>query len=94
LAKVSDTVNYEFDEHELNEMAYEFYNNNKKGFAFETLRVAIYLFPNSDNLFNSYGELLAKSGKKEEAIIMYKKALLLNPKNEDSIKSLEKLEQK
>jgi CubicO group peptidase (beta-lactamase class C family) len=94
IAMVSDSVNYELDENELNEMAYEFYNNSKKDYAFETLRAAIYLFPKSDNLFNSYGELLAKSGKKEEAIIMYKKSLLLNSKNEDSIKSLEKLEQK
>jgi CubicO group peptidase (beta-lactamase class C family) len=91
---VNDTVNYELDENELNEMAYEFYNNGKKDYAFQTLRAAIYLFPNSDNLFNSYGELLVKSGKKEEAIIMYKKSLLLNPKNEDSKMNLEKLEQK
>ena len=55
-------------------------------------RSAITLIPNSDNLFNSYGELLAKSGKKEESIIMYKKSLLLNPDNEDSKKSLEILE--
>jgi CubicO group peptidase (beta-lactamase class C family) len=94
ISMVQDSVNYELDEDELNEMAYEFYNNSKKEYAFETLRAAIYLFPTSDNLFNSYGELLAKSGKKEEAIIMYKKSLLLNPKNEDSKMNLEKLEQK
>jgi CubicO group peptidase (beta-lactamase class C family) len=93
IAMASDSINYELKEDELNEMAYEFYSNGKKDNAFETLRAAIYLFPNSDNLFNSYGELLAKSGKKEGAIVMYKKSLLLNPKNEDSIKSLEKLEQ-
>jgi hypothetical protein len=29
-----------------------------------------------------------------KVIMMYKKLLLLNPKNDDSIKSLEKLEQK
>jgi CubicO group peptidase (beta-lactamase class C family) len=94
IAMVSDTVNYVLDENELNEMAYEFYNMDKKDCAFQTLRAALYLFPNSDNLFNSYGELLVKSDKREEAIIMYKKSLLLNPQNEDSIKSLEKLEQK
>jgi tetratricopeptide (TPR) repeat protein len=82
------------DENELNEMGYEFYNNGRPAYAFETFRAALYLFPNSDNLYNSYGELLAKSGKKEEAIIMYGKSLQLNPKNEDSIKSLEKLEHK
>lgn len=91
---VSDST-YLLNENELNQMAYDYYFiYNKPDYAFETLRAALYLFPNSDNLYNSYGELLAKSGKKEEAIIMYKKSLQLNPKNEDSIKSLEKLEQK
>jgi CubicO group peptidase (beta-lactamase class C family) len=94
VAMVSDTLNYTLDENELNEMGYEFYNNGRPAYAFETFRAALYLFPNSDNLYNSYGELLAKSGKKEEAIIMYRKSLQLNLKNEDSIKSLEKLEHK
>lgn len=91
---VSDTTNFILDENEFNELSYEFYNNEKTTLAFEVLRSAITLFPNSDNLFNSYGELLTKAGKKEEAIIMYKKSLLLNPKNEDSKKSLDLLEQK
>jgi CubicO group peptidase (beta-lactamase class C family) len=90
----SDTSNYILDENELNQLGYEFFENEKNALAFEVLRSAITLFPDSDNLFNSYGELLAKSGKKEEAIIMYKKSLILNPKNEDSKKSLELLEKK
>jgi tetratricopeptide (TPR) repeat protein len=94
IAMASDTVNYILDENEMNDLGYEFFENKKNALAFEVLRSAIALFPNSDNLFNSYGELLARSGKKEEAIIMYKKSLLLNPKNEDSKKSLELLEQK
>ena len=88
----SDTTNFILDENEFNELGYEFYNNEMKSLSFEVLRSAITLFPNSDNLFNSYGELLAKSNKKEQSIIMYKKSLLLNPKNEYSKKSLELLE--
>ena len=91
-AMVSDTANYILDENELNELGYEFFNNNENAFAFEVMRSAISLFPNSDNLFNTYGELLAKSGKKGDAIIMYKKSLSLNPGNEDSKKCLELLE--
>lgn len=90
----SDTSNYILDEDELNQLGYEFFENEMVTLAFEVFRSAITLFPNSDNLFNSYGELLAKSGKKEEAIIMYKKSLLINPQNEDSKKSLALLEQK
>lgn len=90
----SDTSNYILDEDELNQLGYEFFENEKETLAFAVFRSAIALFPKSDNLFNSYGELLAKSGKKQEAIIMYKKSLLINPKNEDSKRSLELLEQK
>jgi CubicO group peptidase (beta-lactamase class C family) len=90
----TDTANYILDENELNQLGYEFFENEKSALAFTVFRSAITLFPKSDNLFNSYGELLAKSGKKEQAIIMYKKSLLLNPKNEDSKTSLELLEQK
>ncbi|MGB4929173.1 MAG: hypothetical protein WBP43_04330, partial [Chitinophagales bacterium] len=87
-----DTTNFIVDENALNDLAYEFYEFVNENLAFETLRSAIFLFPNNDNLYNSYGELLAKSGKKEEAIIMYKKSLKLNPENEDSINSLNKLQ--
>lgn len=94
IGMASDTSNYLLDENELNEMAYEFYENGKHDHAFETLRAAIYLFPQSDNLFNSYGELLARSDKSREAIIMYKKSIALNPQNENSILSLQVLEKR
>jgi CubicO group peptidase (beta-lactamase class C family) len=90
----ADKIHYKLDEDELNEMAYEFFGDGKQALAFEVLRTAIFLFPKSDNLYNSYGELLVKSGSKEGGIIMYKESLILNPKNENSIKSLEKLEKK
>ena len=89
---LSDTANYILDEDALNEMAYGFLENDKPALAMITFRTAIFLFPKSDNLFNSYGEALERSGKKEEAIMMYKKSVLLNPKNEDSINALEKME--
>lgn len=90
----SDTSNFIMDENELNELGYEFLNIKKEDLAFEVFRSALVLFPSSDNLFNSYGEALAGSGRKEEAIIMYKKSLLINPQNEDSKKALEALKQK
>jgi len=45
----------------------------------------------SSDAFNSYAEALAKIGKKEDAIAMYRKSLALNPKNEDSEKALQEL---
>ncbi|MGC5743906.1 tetratricopeptide repeat protein [Chryseobacterium sp. NFX27] len=39
------------------------------------------LFPDSSNVFDSYGEILDALGRKEEAVMNYKKSLLLNPDN-------------
>jgi len=94
IGMASDTANFLLDENELNELGYEFFNNNKNALAPVVFRSALVLFPSSDNLYNSYGEVSAKSGRKEEAIILFKKSLLLNPQNEDSKAALEKLEQK
>ncbi len=88
----SDTINYIFDVNEFNELGYEFSEKNMDTLALTTFRTAILLSPDDDNLFNSYGEVLAKSGKQKEAIMMYKKSLLLNPKNEDSKTALQKLQ--
>jgi predicted negative regulator of RcsB-dependent stress response len=49
------------------------------------------LFPNSWNVYDSYGEALLNTGEKEEAIKMYKKSIELNPKNEAGKKILEQL---
>jgi CubicO group peptidase (beta-lactamase class C family) len=94
MVMATDTANYSLTQNEMNELGYEFSNNQKTDLALQAFRAAIYVFPNSDNLFNSYGEILVKSGKKEAAIIMYKRSLLLNPKNDDSKKSLADLERK
>lgn len=92
ISMTQDTVNYVLDESEFNDLGYEFFGRDMNAMAFEVFRSAIFLFPKSDNLYNSYGELLAKTGKKVEALIMYKKSLLLNPNNEDSQKCLKQLE--
>ncbi|MCR8557244.1 serine hydrolase [Mucilaginibacter sp. BJC16-A38] len=94
IAMAPDTTNYSLTQNEMNDLGYEFFNNQKTDLALQTFRAAVYVFPNSDNLFNSYGEILAKSGRKEAAIIMYKRSVLLNPKNDDSKKSLADLEKK
>jgi len=92
LSMAKDTTNFSLSENDMNNLGYEFYNDHKIEFALQSLRAGVYIFPNSDNLFNSYAEILAKAGKKEAAILMYKKSLLLNPKNEDSQKALIQLE--
>lgn len=53
------------------------------------LRTNTMLFPRSFNVFDSYAEALMKTGKKEEAIMMYRRSLEINPANESGKKALQ-----
>lgn len=64
-------------------------SNDKKNEALETFKANTRLFPNSWNVYDSYGEALLKYGQKEEAIKMYKKSVQLNPDNQNGKKVLE-----
>ena len=50
--------------------------------------------PKSLNAYDSNREALAKTGKKEEAIFMYKKSLEINPESGGGKKALEGLQKK
>lgn len=86
-----DTVNYYFSEDEVNSLGYAFMSNNKEFEAETTFKLNIQLFPLSWNTYDSYGEILLKHGKKEDAIQMYQKSLELNPNNENGKKVLDQL---
>lgn len=83
--------NYGLSEGELNFLGIELMGNGKLPLALEVFKSNTLIFPNSFNVFDSYGEALMKAGKKEEAILMYKHSLALNPKNEGGKKMLEQL---
>ncbi|SHK72367.1 serine hydrolase domain-containing protein [Epilithonimonas mollis] len=79
------------NESELNDWAYRMMANKKEKEALEIFKLNVYLFPNSWNVYDSYGEILLKIGDKNKAIEMYKKSIELNPENENGKKILEKL---
>ncbi|WP_428655498.1 serine hydrolase [Runella sp.] len=91
----SDTAHYYLSEKELNWLGYDFlYRADFKGhkqLSLETFKLNTLLFPTSFNVYDSFGDSLLESGKKEEAIAMYEKALALNPKNEESRQKISRL---
>ena len=87
-----DTARFYLDEKEMNLLGYEFLFNDYKSQALEAFRLNVLLFPDSFNVYDSYAEALAANGKKPEAILMYKKAISLNPNSEGSRKALKSLE--
>lgn len=78
-------------ENNLNDLGYEYMYKNENEKALEIFKLNTIIFPSSSNAFGSYGELLAKLNKKEEAIKIYQKSIELDSKNEDSKKILAEL---
>jgi len=82
---------YEVTERDFNRLGYQFLRSQKTDNSLLTFASATLIFPNSSNMYDSYGEALLQSGKKEEAIKMYQKSLELNPDNENGKKVLKEL---
>jgi CubicO group peptidase (beta-lactamase class C family) len=86
-----DTLNYLLTEDGMNMMAYQLMWNNMDDKAIEAFKTNLELFPASWNSYDSYGEILLKTGRREEAIKMYQRSIELNPKNEEGKKILERI---
>jgi CubicO group peptidase (beta-lactamase class C family) len=87
-----DTAHYNLSEYEMNLLAYQLMWSNRDSLAAEVFKTDLDLFPDSWNVYDSYGELLLKMGKTEEAIMMYKMSMVLNPENENGKRTLERLQ--
>ena len=75
----------------LNNIGYEFLQNEMPDAAIDVFKLNTELFPNVANCFDSLGEAYFMTGNKEEAKINYAKVLELNPNNENAKKMLEKI---
>lgn len=87
----ADTAGYILAENDMNNLGYEFMEHGHLPQALVTFELNTRLYPQSDNVYNSYGDGLLKGGDKAGAIAMYRKSLEINPKNEESIKALKAL---
>jgi len=83
-----DTAAYTLTESDLNSLGYDLMGQSSDyrlpivhmyAEAEEVLRQNTELFPSSANVYDSYGEVLLKTGRRDEAIRMYQRALQLNP---------------
>ncbi|MEJ7680081.1 MAG: serine hydrolase domain-containing protein [Segetibacter sp.] len=94
----ADSAHYYLSEEDTNDLGLQLlYEPSFKGhdeLSLEVLKLNTLLFPNSFNTYDSYGEALAKTGKKDEAIFMYRKSVKLNPQNDGGKKALEELQKK
>ncbi|HMJ67522.1 MAG TPA: serine hydrolase [Cyclobacteriaceae bacterium] len=80
------------EESNLNGQGYQLLEDGKGTLAQDVFKINTILYPNSYNVYDSYADACKANGDNKEAIANYKKALKLNPKNEETAKKLAELE--
>lgn len=82
---------YWHSERETNLWGYNLYHADKIEEALLVFKLNTMLFPEGYNTWDSYGEVLLETGKKEKAIEMYRKSIEVNPDHEDGKKALNRI---
>jgi CubicO group peptidase (beta-lactamase class C family) len=88
----SDTDRWTSTPAGMNQLGYDLLHNGHEGLALEPLRLNLILNPTDANAYDSYGEALAVNGRRDEAILAYRRALELDPAREKSRAALQSLE--
>jgi tetratricopeptide (TPR) repeat protein len=84
-SKISNKYGYpiQISEAALNVIGYRFLNNGEIEKAIKVFKYNIELYPESANVYDSYGEALEKAGKKEDAFNNYKVAVEMGTEKND-----------
>lgn len=85
---------YSVNEGEMNNLGYQLLGSGKIDDAIEVFKFNVEMFPQSANVYDSLGEAYMMKGDNANAILNYKKTLELEPKNDNAVKMLKKLEGK
>ncbi len=79
------------NENDLNSLGYYLLFNGQIDEAQQVFQLNTEFFPASWNVWDSYGESLAKTDRTSEAIVAYEKSVQLNPSNASGKEALERL---
>ena len=82
---------YNFSAGQLNQLGYYYLGKSDIETALAIFKINLDAFPNSSNVYDSYGEALLENGDTKEAIENYKKSVELNPGNDHGVQVLKKL---
>ncbi|OUJ70462.1 serine hydrolase [Hymenobacter crusticola] len=88
----ADTAHFYLAEDELNSLGYALLVNGHLPQALEVFHLNTVLFPTSFNVYDSYGDAFRYANRRAEAIVMYQRALALNPNSEGTKHSLRLLQ--
>jgi CubicO group peptidase (beta-lactamase class C family) len=76
----------------MNILGYDLLHNGHAALALEPFRINLILHPDDANVYDSYGDALARNGDAAGALAMYRKAVALDPNNVESRRKLQELE--
>ena len=92
--KRANSSDYNFDERALNQLGYMLLEKGRNSDAIAIFKLNVEEYPKSGNVYDSLAEAYAKDGQKQQAIENYRKAVELDPKNQDAVDKLKELEKK
>ena len=92
--KERQPTHYDYSEGEINQLGYRLLQAGKVKDSIEVFKLNVQLFPQSANTYDSLGEAFLNSGNTDLAIKNYKRSLALDPKNENAVTVLKRLESK
>ena len=87
----NDSLDPVIDLYRLNSMANKYMRANKIVEAKELILINIALYPQKSLVYDSMGDAFKKENDTVKAIEYYKKSLVINPENRNSLRNLEKL---
>lgn len=86
----SDLVN----EDQMNRLGYDLMGVQRVKDAIEVFKQNVEDYPQSSNVYDSLAEAYARDGQKELAVKNYQRSLELDPKNDNAVEALKKLQEK
>ena len=89
--KSTQPTTYDFDERELNTLGYDLIRKKQFTAAIRVFQLNVEAYPQSSNVYDSLGEAYMDNGDKPLAVANYQKSLQLNPKNNNAVAMLQKL---
>jgi CubicO group peptidase (beta-lactamase class C family) len=92
--KAENSPTYDFSENELNTLGYQLLGMKRTKDAIEIFKLNVEMFPTSSNPYDSLGETYLADDQKDLALVNYKKAAELNPKNANALLIVKRLEGK
>ena len=92
--KAANSAIYDFSEGELNTLGYQLFGMKRTKDAIEIFKLNVEMFPKSGNPYDSLGEAYLEDNQKDLALVNYKKAVELDPKNVNAVQIVKRLEGK